>query len=187
MRRVLLASESVRRRELMNISGIPFFVTSPRIDETFDSSLKIEDAVMKLAKEKAQAVFQNYENELIVAADTIVYVDNEILGKPKDADDARRMLKLLSGKTHQVITGVAILSKEVDKTFYEMTKVTFGKLSEEDIEWYIKSKEYYDKAGSYAIQGKGMMLVERIEGDYTNVVGLPMHHLLQELKKYIEM
>ena len=187
MRRVLLASESPRRRELMNISGIPFFVSSAKIEESMDESLSIEDAVMKLALQKAEAVLSTHENELVVGADTIVVINHEVLGKPKDVEDAKRMLRMLSGKTHQVMTGVAIVSKEVQETFCEVTEVTFGTLSEEDIEWYIKSKEYYDKAGSYAIQGKGMMLVEKISGDYTNVVGLPMHHLVQQLKKYIEM
>lgn len=187
MRRILLASESPRRRELLQMTGIPFFVTSARIEEKFDESLSIYEAVQKLAKQKAEAVFKNYENELIVAADTIVVINGEVLGKPKDVDDARRMLSLLSNNTHEVITGVALLSKDVDEVFYEVTQVTFGELSDQDIEWYIKSKEYYDKAGGYAIQGKGMVFVEKIVGDYTNVVGLPMHHLIKNLKKYIEM
>ena len=186
MRRIVLASESPRRRELMNMTGIPFFVTGARIEEKIDSNLSIEDAVMKLAKEKATDVLQNYENECVVAADTVVVIGNEVLGKPKDVDDARRMLSLLSGNTHRVITGVAILTKDTENVFYEETKVTFGHLDEDDIEWYIKSREYYDKAGGYAIQGKGIIFVEKIEGDYSNVVGLPMHHLVKELKKIIE-
>ena len=97
------------------------------------------------------------------------------------------MLRLLSNKTHRVITGVAIANQNVQKTFYEVTEVKFANLSEETIEWYIKSREYYDKAGGYAIQGKGMILVERINGDYFNVVGMPMHHLVEELKAFINI
>lgn len=186
MRRILLASESPRRRELMNITGIPFSCAYARITEQLDSDLPIQEAVMKLAMEKAENVFASHENEFIVGADTIVLIDGEILGKPKDEDDAKRMLKMLSGKTHEVITGVAILSKTVRESFYERTKVTFIELSDEDIDTYIKSKEHHDKAGSYAIQGKGMLFVKKIDGDYSNVVGLPMSHLMQELKKYLE-
>ena len=187
MRRICLASESPRRRELMQLSGVPFFVSRARIEEKLDESLSLYDRVANLAKQKAQAVLKTHENELVVAADTVVVIDNEVLGKPKDVEDARRMLALLSGKTHEVITGVAILSNEVEELFYEVTQVTFGELSEEDINWYISTKEYYDKAGGYAIQGKGMILVEKINGDYTNVVGLPMHRLIKTLRKYIEM
>lgn len=187
MRSVVLASESPRRRELMNMSGIPFYTVAAKIDEIFESSLSVEEGVMKVALEKAKKVFQTRSNEVIIGADTIVVINDEVLGKPKDIDAARRMLRLLSNKTHRVITGVAIVNKDCEKTFYEVTKVTFGELNEETIDWYIKSKEYYDKAGSYAIQGKGMILVERINGDYSNVVGLPMHRLLKELKSFLEL
>ena len=123
----------------------------------------------------------------MIGADTIVVIGDEILGKPKDSEDARRMLRLLSGKTHKVITGVALVNQEVHETFYEVTDVTFCELSDQEIDDYIKSREHYDKAGSYAIQGKGMMFVKRIEGDYANVVGLPMCHLVHELKKHVEI
>lgn len=186
MRRVLLASESPRRRELMNITQIPFNVASAQIEEVLDSSLPIEEAVMKLAKEKAQAVHQAQPGEFVIGADTVVYIDGEVLGKPKDADDAKRMLMKLSGRTHEVITGVALKSKEVEDCFYEKTRVTFIDLTEEMIDAYIKTREHYDKAGSYAIQGKGMLFVKRIEGDYSNVVGLPMSHLMIELRKYLD-
>ena len=187
MRRVLLASESPRRRELMNMTGIPFFVASAKIEENIDKSLPIGDAVAQLAKQKALAVFNNYPNEVIVAADTVVVINNEALGKPKDEQDARRMLEMLSGNTHQVITSVAILSNAMEDIFYEVTDVTFGELSKDTIDWYISTREYYDKAGGYAIQGKGIILVEKIHGDYANVVGLPMYRLMNKLRKYIEM
>ena len=187
MRRVLLASESPRRRELMNITKIPFSCASAQIEEKLDHQLPIYEAVMKLAREKAKAVFETHPDEFVVGADTIVYIDGEVLGKPADAEDAKRMLHKLSGTTHEVITGVALMSKDVDKTFYESTKVTFIELSDQDIEDYIRSKEHHDKAGAYAIQGKGMLFVKRIEGDYSNVVGLPMSHLVLELKQYLEI
>lgn len=187
MRSVVLASESPRRRELMNITGIPFYTQAAKIDETFNVNLSIEEKVMDLALRKAMKVSESRPNEVVIGADTIVVIDNEILGKPKDVEDAYRMLRLLSNKTHRVITGVAIVNQDVKKTFYEVTEVKFANLSEETIEWYIKSREYYDKAGGYAIQGKGMILVERINGDYFNVVGMPMHHLVEELKAFIHI
>lgn len=187
MRSVVLASESPRRRELMNITGIPFYTQAAKIDETFNANLSIEEGVMDLALRKAMKVSETRPNEVVIGADTIVVIDNEILGKPKDVEDAYRMLRLLSNKTHRVITGVAIVNQDVKKTFYEVTEVKFANLSEETIEWYIKSREYYDKAGGYAIQGKGMILVERINGDYFNVVGMPMHHLVEELKAFINI
>ena len=187
MRSVILASESPRRRELMNISGIPFSCASAKIKEELDLTLGIEEGVMKLAREKAKAVFETHDDKLVIGADTIVVIEDEILGKPKDNDDAKRMLRLLSGKTHKVISGVALMNKDIDKTFYEVTYVTFCELSDEDIDEYVKSREHHDKAGSYAIQGKGMMFVKRIEGDYSNVVGLPMCRLVHELKKYVEI
>ena len=187
MRRICLASESPRRRELMNMTGIPFFVSSAKIEEKINPTLDLKDAVADLAKQKALAVFEKYPNEIIVAADTVVVIDNEVLGKPKNEEDARRMLEMLSNRNHQVITGVAILSNTIEDIFYEVTDVKFGNLSQETIDWYISTKEYYDKAGGYAIQGKGILLVEKIDGDYSNVVGLPMHKLINELRKFIEM
>lgn len=186
MRRVLLASESPRRRELMMMSDIPFSCTSSYIEEHLATDCPIEEAVMQLADQKAQAAFTRYPEEFIIGADTVVVLGDQVLGKPADSEDSKRMLRLLSGKTHRVITGVALLSKDVHEHFYEETFVTFNELSEEDIEAYVKTKECHDKAGAYAIQGRGMLLVSRIEGDYANVVGLPMSHLCQELKKYIE-
>lgn len=187
MRRVVLASESPRRRELMNITGIPFYTHAAKIDETFNADLSIEEGVMDIALRKAKKVFETNPNEIVIGADTIVVIDQEILGKPKDVEDAYRMLRLLSGKTHQVISGVAIVGNDIQKTFYEVTEVTFANLSDDTIEWYIKSREYYDKAGGYGIQGKGMVLVEKINGDYFNVVGMPMHRLVKELRPYISI
>lgn len=187
MRRVLLASESPRRRELMVLSEIPFTTTSCLLKETLDPELSIEKAVEKLAFEKADAVFHRYPEEFIIGADTIVVCDGEVFGKPKDNEDAERMLRKLSGKTHQVITGVALVAKDVKECFHEVTDVTFYDLEDEEIKRYAKSKEPHDKAGAYAIQGKGLTFVKKINGDFYNVVGLPMASLYKRLKKYLEL
>lgn len=186
MRRVLLASESPRRRELMLLSEIPFTTAACFLDEVLDPELTIEEAVEKLAFQKAETVLKKRPDEFIIGADTIVVCDNEVLGKPKNAEDAKCMLQKLSGKTHKVITGVALVAEGVKECFHEVTEVTFYDLEEEEIEKYAKSKEPHDKAGAYAIQGKGMMFVKKINGDYYNVVGLPMARLFRHLKKYLE-
>ena len=157
------------------------------MEEKINETLELKDAIADLAKQKAVAVLENHPNEIIVAADTVVVINNEVLGKPKNEEDARRMLEMLSGKSHQVITGVAILSNGTEELFYEVTDVKFGDLSKEEIDWYISTREYHDKAGAYGIQGKGIILVEKIDGDYSNVVGLPMYQLMKRLRKYVEM
>lgn len=187
MRRVILASESPRRRELMMLSEIPFTTASPQIEEVLNPMLTIEKAIEKLAYDKASAVLKKYPDDLIIGADTIVLCEGKVLGKPKDFDDAKEMLEQLSGKTHRVITGVALVSKSVMECFHEITEVTFYPLEEKDVIKYAKSKEPHDKAGAYAIQGKGMLFVEKIHGDYYNVVGLPMANLYRRLKKHLEM
>ena len=187
MRRVVLASGSPRRRELLMLSEIPFTNASAQIDEDLDLSLSITEAIEKLAYEKAESVFNKFPDEFIIGADTLVICDGKVLGKPKDNDDAIATLKLLSGKTHQVITGVALVANGIKECFHEITEVTFLDLDEADILKYVKSKEPQDKAGSYAIQGKGMLFVEKINGDYYNVVGLPMAKLFVHLKKYLEI
>ncbi len=187
MRRVLLASESPRRRELMVLSEIPFTTASCLLKESLDPELSIEKAVEKLAFEKADAVHHRFPEEFVIGADTIVVCDGEVLGKPKDNEDTERMLRMLSGKTHQVITGVALVSKDVQECFHEVTEVTFYELDDDEIKRYAKSKEPHDKAGAYAIQGKGMMFVQKINGDFYNVVGLPMANLYRRLKKYLEL
>lgn len=187
MRRVLLASESPRRRELMVLSEIPFTTASCLLKETLDPELSIEKAVEKLAFEKADAVYHRYPEEFIIGADTIVVCDGEVFGKPKDNEDAEQMLRKLSGKTHQVITGVALVAKGIKECFHEVTDVTFYDLEEDEIIRYAKSKEPHDKAGAYAIQGKGLTFVKKINGDFYNVVGLPMASLYKRLRKYLEI
>lgn len=184
MRRIVLASESPRRRELMMKMEIPFTIKGACIDETVDPSLSVIEAVKQIALRKAQAVSKQYPNDLIIAADTIVCVDGKILGKPKNDEEAFTMLSLLSGRTHEVITAVCLYENEYPVVFHEVSEVTFYDLSEQEIKDYIATKECFDKAGGYGIQSKGAFLVEKINGDYYNIVGLPIARLYRELNDY---
>lgn len=180
-KRVILASNSPRRKELLKKIADDFDVVSPDVDESIDN-IKIEEIPAKLAQRKANAVFKNNQDCIVIGADTVVILDNELMGKPKDKEDARRMLMNLSGKTHKVITGCAIISSENEVHFSVVTEVTFFMLSAKEIEDYVNSGEPLDKAGAYGIQGLGYSLVEKINGDYNNVVGLPISLLNKKLK-----
>ena len=156
------------------------------MDEKINSNLDVYNNVMMLAKIKCEDVYSNNRDRLVLAADTIVVYNDEILGKPKDEEDAFRMLKLLSGKTHEVITGVCLMYHDKILVDHVISKVTFKNITDDDIKDYIKTKEPMDKAGSYAIQGIGSKFVENYSGDYNNIVGLPMEkvlELLNEIKK----
>ena len=185
MMKIILASQSPRRKELMQDIGLPFQVHVVATDEKIDRTLPIGQAIENVALEKAMAVTKKYPDDLILAADTVVRKGKEIMGKPKGERDAFSMLSTLSGTTHQVITGVAIISKGIKETFHVVSEVTFHDLTQEDIEAYISTKEYEDKAGAYAIQGKGKLLVAKIQGDYYNIVGLPIALVYRKLKKYL--
>lgn len=183
--RIILASNSPRRKELLGGLGIDYEVkVLPGIDESYPDSLKGEEIPVYIASEKAaayRAVMQ--EDDLIITADTIVYLDGEVLGKPRDAADAARMLRLLSGKTHQVITGVCITTQTFQKSFAAVTEVTFDTLSEEEIDYYVSKYAPMDKAGSYGIQEWiGFIGVTGMKGSYFNVMGLPVQRLYRELK-----
>lgn len=183
--RIILASNSPRRKELLGGLGIDYEVkVLPGIDESYPDSLKGEEIPVYIASEKAaayRAVMQ--EDDLIITADTIVYLDGEVLGKPRDAADAARMLRLLSGKTHQVITGVYITTQAFQKSFAAVTEVTFDTLSEEEIDYYVSKYAPMDKAGSYGIQEWiGFIGVTGMKGSYFNVMGLPVQRLYRELK-----
>ena len=183
---IILASNSPRRRELLTTLGLDFeSKTLSDIDESFPNDLKGEDIPKHIASKKAAAYRTLVTtNELVITADTIVYVDGEVLGKPKDETDARRMLHLLSGRSHEVITGVCILTKEQQQTFAVTTNVTFDSLSDEEVNFYIEKYKPYDKAGAYGIQEWiGLVGVTRLEGSYFNVMGLPVQRLYKELKK----
>lgn len=182
---IILASQSPRRKELLGLLNIPFSVQVADVDETLDSALPLEDAVAQLSRRKAEAVACG-ETELVIAADTIVVIDGRVLGKPKDEAEAIQMLRLLSGRTHRVMTGLTALTQEKCVSHTEVTEVVFRELSPEEIEAYVRSGEPMDKAGSYGIQGGAAPFVQSICGDYYNVVGLPVCRLSQILKEFTE-
>ena len=173
--KLVLASGSPRRSELLRAAGIDFTVRVADVDETVLPNELPRDYVVRLSREKAQAVASEIgDGEIVLGADTTVVVLNEIAGKPIDENDARRMLKLLSGKWHEVLTGVSLVNDGKVTSDIALTRVKFAKLSEEEIDWYISTGEAMDKAGAYGIQGYASRFVERIEGSYSNVVGLPV-------------
>ncbi len=172
---MILASKSPRRQELLKYITEDFSVKGADVDETLPENITPADAVCYLSRVKAQP-FEN-ENDVVIGADTVVAIDGKILGKPRDSADAKAMLTLLSGKTHSVYTGVTVIKNKKYSTFFCETRVTFFKLTEKEIDAYIKTGEPLDKAGAYGIQGYGSLLVEKIDGDYYNVVGLPISKL----------
>lgn len=183
---IILASASPRRKEILSLLDIPFKTMVSDADETVDTSLPAYFIAESLSLKKAAAVSKNITTDaIIIGADTIVVSDGKILGKPKDEEDAFNILKSLSGKWHSVISGVSVLRNKDAKSesFYVETKVKFAPLSDEEIRAYIKTREPMDKAGAYGIQGKGSKFVEEINGDYFNVVGLPLQKLYSVLKK----
>ncbi len=183
---IILASQSPRRKEILSLLDIPFKIMVSDADETVDESLPAYFIAESLSLKKAAAVAKNIETEaIVIGADTIVVSDGKILGKPKDAQNAAAMLASLSGRTHSVISGVTVLDTKSAKSesFYVETEVTFAELTATEIADYVASGEPLDKAGAYGIQGQGGKFVEKISGDYFNVVGLPLNKLYQVLKK----
>ncbi|MBR6165627.1 MAG: septum formation protein Maf [Clostridia bacterium] len=173
METLVLASHSPRRMELLTLAGIPFETASPDVDES--CSLLPSEAVAVLSARKALAVSAHYPSRFVLAADTLVAVDGVPLGKPADEDDACRMLRLLSGRTHQVYTGVSVLSPSGSVlSGTDCTDVTFCTLTEEEIVAYVQSGEPMDKAGAYALQGRAALWIEKLNGSHTCVIGLPM-------------
>lgn len=184
---VILASNSPRRKELLAGLDIAFTVrTLQGIDESYPLHLVAEDIPLYIAGAKAKAYREGMgDKDLIITADTIVWVDGNVLGKPKDADDAQRMLRLLSGRTHQVITGVSITTKDKESRFSVVSNVTFSQLTDEEITYYITHYKPFDKAGAYGIQEWiGYIGVTCLEGSYFNVMGLPVQRLYRELLKF---
>lgn len=179
---IILASQSPRRYELLQHITSDFCVKVSNADETSVKNMSPEDTVRALAELKGKAVFKENSEDTVISADTVVELNGKILGKPHTEHEAFEMLSSLSDRTHIVHTGVCILSKDVAVTFSEKTSVTFMKLSSEEILQYIESGEPFDKAGGYGIQGKGCLFVERIDGDYYNVMGLPVARLYKTLK-----
>ncbi len=186
MKKIVLASASPRRKELLEKLGIPFQVEASEFTESGVQSLTPVETVKFLSLEKARMVSKKYPDALIIAADTIGVLDGKIIGKPDGAGDAVRMLRELSGRTHKVITGFTIMDSGTGKTLTRTvaTEVTFRKLSRREIEAYVATGEPLDKAGAYAIQGLGAVLVKEIKGDYYNVMGLPLSALAAALKRF---
>lgn len=183
-KKLILASQSPRRRELIGLLGLPFAVVGPNFEEVLDETLPIDKQIEKLAYQKASSVFAEHPDNIIIGSDTMVVCDGVVLGKPKDDEDAKDMLRKLSGNTHAVITGVAIISDSHESVFSVGTLVTFNALTEEEINDYVATKEPHDKAGAYGIQGKGALFIRGIEGDYYSVMGLPVSAIYTELKNH---
>ena len=183
---IILASNSPRRRELLRQIGLSFITAPSDIDEEVEAGESPENYAVRVALDKAKAAAARVGNGIVIGADTIVVLDDNILGKPVDSIDAERMLSLLSGRMHTVITGLAITEADIGKTLTgrAFTRVWFRDLSKEEITSYVECGEPLDKAGAYGIQGKGALLVKRIEGCYFNVVGLPLSLLGELLQNF---
>lgn len=182
---VILASQSPRRKELMGLFQIPFTVRVADIDEAMDPEKPVYDEVARVSSQKAAAV-QATPADVVIAADTVVVCEGKVLGKPRDEEDAAAMLRLLSGRDHQVMTGMTVLHRGKTVCCTEVTEIHFKQLTDREIRAYIKTGEPMDKAGAYGIQGGAALFVERICGDYFNVVGLPVCKLGKILKEVME-
>ncbi len=186
--KLILASGSPRRAEILTAVGWEFEKEAADVDETEFPGEKPDDYVRRLAKTKAETVAANHENAFVLGADTIVVIDNQIIGKPKDFDDARRMLKMLSGNWHEVLTGIALI-KVSERNFetkvdMQRTRVKFAEMNDAEIEFLVEKGEPLDKAGAYAVQAQAALFIEEIRGDYWNVVGLPVNLVYELLKTF---
>ena len=179
---LILASQSPRRKELLGLYHIPFTVRVADIDEAMDPNASAFDEVARVSRQKAQAIPRN-EGDIIIAADTIVVCCGKVLGKPRTEDEAVQMLQLLSGRDHQVMTGVTVLTDRECITFTDVTDIHFRELSDGEIRRYVASGEPMDKAGAYGIQGGAALFAEKMVGDYYNVMGLPVCRLWQALQQ----
>ena len=186
MKQIILASTSLRRKQLLEQIGLQFEIEPCDSTELVDSSLEPHNLAKSIALNKAQLVAPKYKNAVIIAADTFGVLEGKILGKPKNHDEAREMLTMMNGKSHDVITGFTILDADNGKTVSRSveTKVRFRSLTQGEIDAYVRCGEPMDKAGAYAIQGLGAVLVEKIEGDYFNVMGLPLSALAESLQEF---
>jgi septum formation protein len=184
---IILASASPRRKELIGYLGIDFEVKVPDIHEQAHHNESPMDFCLRISREKALRVKADYQNSLVIAADTIVVIDDDILGKPESTKDAYSFLKRLSGRSHDVITAYSVMLpgdlKEISRAV--ISRVHFADMTDEDIRWYVSTGEPMDKAGAYALQGIGGAFIDRIEGSYTNVIGLPLSELYQDIRPYI--
>ena len=184
MKRIILASESPRRKELLERMGIKFVVEPASIDESVVKSLEGREMASELSRRKAKLVAAHHRNAVVIAADTVVILGNRVMGKPGDRLEAKKMLRALSGKPHTVVTAFTVIDTGTKKTLTDSVETTVyvKPLRREDIEAYVRTGEPLGKAGAYAIQGLGSVIVEKIEGDYFNVVGLPLSRLADNLK-----
>ncbi len=180
---IILASASPRRRYLLEQAGLKFSVVPSRFDETAAPMTAPETYVRQMAEGKADEIARQYPDHWVIGADTVVFIDNTVMGKPQSRAQARTMLTRLSGRTHRVLTGYCVCCHALNRLFSEtvQTDVRFKKLSDLEIDWYVDSGEPMDKAGAYGIQGLGTFLVKSIDGSYTNVVGLPVCEVLESL------
>lgn len=183
---IILASASPRRSELMTLAGFRFDVICADIDEIVPEKALPQEVVMSLALQKAQAVAKDHRKSAVVGSDTVVALDGKILGKPRSEKEAAEMIRSLSGRIHKVYTGVAIVCGEKVTSFFEETEVEFYPLTDQEILDYVATGEPMDKAGAYGIQGRGAVLVKRINGDYFNVMGLPISKVYRELKDCVK-
>lgn len=177
----ILASASPRRKELLSKFISDFKIIPAGTDETFDPQKPVLEEIINIAKKKAAFVYEKHRDAVVIAADTIVLQDNTVYGKPKDRVDAIHMLKKLRNSSHQVVTAVSVSSPAASFEFAESTEVVFADYPDSIIEWYVNTNEPMDCAGAYAIQGFGSILVKRINGDYSNIVGLPVFRLIHTL------
>lgn len=185
-RKIILASKSPRRSQLLREAGFNFEVKTKEVEEDFPATMPVNEVAEYLAEKKANASKEFLtDNEILLTADSVVILGNEIFGKPENHEDATRILKKLSGNEHQVITGVCLLSKEKKVTFSGVSKVQLEELSEEEIEYYVNKFQPFDKAGAYAIQEWiGLCKISKIEGTYTNIMGLPMELVYRKLSEF---
>lgn len=182
--KIILASKSPRRKEILEVMGVDFEIDVADVDESVSDELLPVEAVCEISKRKAKKIAERHaDDEIVISADTVVVIDGRIIGKPKDKQDAFNILKSLSGRTHEVYTGFTVCGKGVSKTDFEVTKVHFKNLCDEDIKRYIETGEPMDKAGAYGIQQKGNLFVEYIHGDYYNVVGFPISKICVTIKE----
>lgn len=185
MTRVILASKSPRRKQLMDILNIPYEIIVSDAEETIDYNKELKSEIERLSFLKALKVYKDNPDAVVIGADTIVVVDNKVLGKPHDELEASEMLHELQNNKHSVITACTIISSKMSETFSSISDVYFNSMSDEEIEDYIKTKEPMDKAGAYAIQGIGSKFIHSINGDYYAIMGFPIAEVYQRIKKYL--
>ena len=183
--RLILASASPRRQELLTAAGLNFQIIPAHVNEAYRKGETPRSHVQRLACDKAAAIAKKYPESWVLGADTIVVIDDMILGKPKNKKQARQMMERLSGRFHKVFTGFAVVCKaaQLQKTKIIQTSVQFKKINQQEMEWYVSCSEPYDKAGGYAAQGRGACFIKSLRGSYTNVIGLPVCEVMEELEK----